>query len=177
MALTNIQICRLSVGDTDPALPFLADDVYDYYLTKNSNNIDLASLDAAKAILFQLSTRGDETVSIFSLRGSTASKNYLETLKFYVKNPQSNPFISKVVPYASGISKNDMQSNVDNCDNNAVQTINENVLGKFNTVNTCSPAGGQVAVGSQVGGTIGFALPDVIDGGGLNEDPPVGPTP
>lgn len=128
MALTSIQICRLQVGDTDPALPFLSDETYQYYLDKNAGNIDTASLEAARAILFQLSTQSDETVSIFSVRGSTAAKTYRETLQFYLANPGANPFLSKVQPYASGISRQDMKDNLNTADNNAIRPVNQTEL-------------------------------------------------
>lgn len=126
MALTDIQKVRLNVGDTDVSFPFLSDDDYTYYLEKNNNSIDKASMDAARAILFQLSTRNQETVDIFSVK-NTSADTYLRALQMYISNPNLNPIYTSVQAYAGGISRSDYDSNIDNCDNKSVVTPQEHL--------------------------------------------------
>lgn len=118
--LTPIQEVRLAVGDVDITLPFLDDQTYEYFLTKNSNSVRRASLDAAKAILMLLSTRSDETVDIFSNKGSKAAEQYRMSLQLFLRDPTLNPFLNSANGYAGGISKSDMLSNIANPDNNVI---------------------------------------------------------
>ncbi len=110
---------RYELGDSDE-LPILSDAEYSYYLSKNESNIRRSMIDAAKAILFKLSVRGDETVDIFSIKGSKAAEQYRLALQLFIKNPEFNPALTLADAYAGGISKSDMQENVDEDDNNAV---------------------------------------------------------
>ena len=121
MALTTVQKIRLEVGDNDVTFPILTDDEYKYFLSKNNDSIARASIDAAKTILFKLSMRTDETVDIFSLKGSKAAQNYVMALQMFIKNPDLNPILQSAMPYAGGISRSDMESNDSTIDNNIVQ--------------------------------------------------------
>lgn len=116
----QIQQVRYELMDTDPAFPLLSDDEYTYFIDKNNENIRRAMLDAAKSILFKLSMRPDETVDIFSVKGSKAAEQYRLALQMYIKNPEFNPALTLASVYAGGISKSDMQANILNSDNNAV---------------------------------------------------------
>lgn len=120
MALTDIQILRIEVGDTEPGFPFLSDDTYEYYLEKHSNNLTRAAVDAAKAILMQLSTRNSETVDVFSVK-NTSADSYRAALELFINNPSLNPLYNNLQGYFGGVSKSDMQANNDNCDNNSVE--------------------------------------------------------
>jgi len=117
MAITPIQEIRLAVGDTDPALPLLTDEVYTFYLTKNSNSVARASIDAARAILMVLAQRTDESVDIFSFKGSRAAASYMEALKLFLRDPSLNPLYNNCGMYASGISISDITANNANSDN------------------------------------------------------------
>jgi len=120
MAWTDIQKCRIEVADLDPSFPLLTDDTYAYYLEKNSNNIIKASLDAARTILLMLSQRGDETVDIFSLRGSKAAEQYRLALQMYLANPNLNQLLNNTQAYFGGISKAEMLENNADLDNNTI---------------------------------------------------------
>lgn len=121
MALNNIQKVRLEVGDTEVDLPILSDEEYEYFLEKNSNSVRRASIDAAKSILFKMSMRSDETVDIFSIKGSKAAQSYVMALNMFLKNPDLNPILQSAMPYGSGISISDMQANIQDSDNNSIQ--------------------------------------------------------
>lgn len=121
MAYTDIQKVRIEVADLDPGFPLLSDDEYSYLLTKNSNSIVRASVDAARIILLKLSQQTDETVSIFSIRGSKAAEQYRLALELYIKNPQLNPLYNNLQGYFGGVSISDMQANNADCDNNIVE--------------------------------------------------------
>ena len=121
MAYTDIQKVRIEVADLDPGFPLLADDEYSYLLEKNNNSIVRASVDAARIILLKLSQQTDETVSIFSVKGSKAAEQYRLALELYIKNPQLNPLYNNLQGYFGGVSISDMEANVANPDNNIVE--------------------------------------------------------
>lgn len=117
----TIHAIRIELGDTSPEFPIMSDDEYQYFLSKHDWNIRRASMDAAKSIMLKLSMRTDETVDIFSIKGASAAKNYMQALQMYIKNPDLNALYDKVQGYAGGISKEDMQANNANLDNNIVK--------------------------------------------------------
>ena len=121
MAYTDIQKVRIEVADLDPGFPLLADDEYAYLLQKNNNSIVRASVDAARIILLKLSQQTDETVSIFSVKGSKAAEQYRLALELYIKNPQLNPLYNNLQGYFGGVSLSDMSANNSNADNNIVE--------------------------------------------------------
>lgn len=123
MAVTPemISACRTEVGDVVIELPILTDSEYTYFLTKNSENVRRASLDAAKTILLKLSLSSkDSVVDVLSIKTSMQADQYRKALQLYIKSPELNGMYSTVTAWAGGISKSDMQANVDNLDNNAV---------------------------------------------------------
>ena len=123
MAVTPemISACRTEVGDVVIELPILADSEYTYFLEKNSENIRRASLDAAKTILLKISLNSkDSVVDVLSIKTSMQADQYRKALQLYIKSPELNGMYSTVSAWAGGISKSDMQSNIDNLDNNAV---------------------------------------------------------
>jgi hypothetical protein len=122
MTVANL---RIELGDTDTALPVMSDSEYQYFLDKNSGSLRRAAMDAAKSIIFKLSMRTDETVDIFSIKGSSASKSYMQALKMYISNPDMNPVYNNAMPYAGGISLSDMNANNANSDNNIVVNPSE----------------------------------------------------
>ena len=113
MALTDIQKLRVEIGDTDVSFPILDDSSYQYFLDKHSNNLNRAAIDAARAILFQLSTMNSETVSIFSVK-NTSAEAYRQALLLYIKD-------QNLKGYFGGVSISDMEANAANPDNNIVE--------------------------------------------------------
>ena len=121
--MATISDIRVEIGDTDVTFPLMSDTEITYFLTKNESNLRRTALDCAKSLLFKLSIRSeDSTVDIFSISGSKAAKAYMDSLKMYIKNPDFNGSLTSVSGYAGGISKQDMQDNIDVYDNNAVIT-------------------------------------------------------
>jgi hypothetical protein len=118
--MATIQDLRYELGDTSVEFPIMSDAEYQYFLTKNSNALQRSAMDAAKSIMLKLSMRTDETIDIFSIKGASAAKNYMQALQLYIKNPDLNAMYDKVQGYAGGISKSDMQANDANLDNNIV---------------------------------------------------------
>jgi hypothetical protein len=116
----TIQALRIELGDTSVEFPIMSDDEYNYFLGKHDWSIQRASMDAAKSIMLKLSMRTDESVDIFSIKGSSAAKNYMQALQLYIKNPSLNSLYDKVQGYAGGISKQDMLNNDSNLDNNSI---------------------------------------------------------
>ena len=123
MAITPEMIlsCRYEVGDTSVELPILADSEYTYFLEKNSENIRRSSLDAAKTILLKLSLNSkDSVVDVLSIKTSQQADQFRKALQLYIKSPELNGMYSTVTAWAGGVSKSDMQANIDNTDNNSV---------------------------------------------------------
>lgn len=118
----TISDMRMELADTDTAFPMLSDSEYQYFLDKHSGSVRRASMDAARAIMFKLSMRSDDTVDIFSVKGSKAAENYRLALVAYIKNPDLNPVFTNAMPYAGGISKEDMIANDANPDNNIINS-------------------------------------------------------
>ena len=115
----TIHAIRIELGDTSE-LPVMSDDEIQYFLSKNDWNIQRTCLDTAKSMLLKLSMVSDQTVDIFSIRGSAAAKQYMLALKMYITDPNLNQTLQNLRGYAGGISKADMQANDANLDNNIV---------------------------------------------------------
>ena len=120
MALSDIEKLRIEIGDTDVSFPILDDSSYQYFLDKHNNNLGRASIDAARAILFQLSTMNSETVSIFSVK-NTSAEAYRQALLLYIKDQTLNPIYQTLKGYFGGVSLSDMEANNSNADNNIVE--------------------------------------------------------
>ena len=121
---TEIQAIRYELNDNSAGLYILDDATISYYLTKHQGGVVQTSLDCAKAILFKLSmTASDETVDIFSIKGSKASAEYREALKLYIKDPSLNRLYSAVQPYVGNTSKSDIALNNSALDNQFVQSL------------------------------------------------------
>ena len=123
MALTEIQQIRLTVQDNVAGLYILSDEELDYFLSKNSGNVARASIDAAKAILLNLSMRTDDTVDALSIRSSKSAENYRLSLQMFLRDPNSSPYLQDVRGYVGGVSKADMQANNTTTDNNVITNV------------------------------------------------------
>ena len=119
MSLSDIQKVKIEVGDTEIGFPFLDDESYQYFLDKNNNSIPRASVDAAKAILFQLSTRSAESIDIFAFKNNSAEA-YRQALLLFIRDPNLNPLYSNLKGWFGGVSISEMQENNANPDNNVV---------------------------------------------------------
>lgn len=118
--MATIQDLRYELGDTDVTLPIMSDTEYQYFLDKNNSNLRTSALDAAKSIMLKLSMRTDESVDIFSVKGTGTAKQYMQALQMYIKNPDLNQSLQNLQGYAGGISISDMQANDANSDNNSI---------------------------------------------------------
>jgi len=116
----DIMKVRYELADTDIALPILSDTEYGYFLDKNNQNIRRSMIDAAKTILFKLSMRGDETVDIFTIKGSRVAAEYRQALQMFVRDPNFNPALTLATAFAGGVSLSDMKTNDETLDNNIV---------------------------------------------------------
>lgn len=114
----TVHALRIELGDTSVEWPIMSDDEYNYFLGKHDWSIQRASMDAAKSIMLKLSMRTDETCDIFSIKGSSAARNYMQALQLFIKNPSLNSMYDKVQGYAGGISKSEMLANDSKSDTN-----------------------------------------------------------
>lgn len=111
---------RLNIGDTDPVMPLLTDQEVTYFLTRNNDSVRRASVDAAKTILFKLSSYIRERVDVLEYYGSDYFKQYAAALKMYISDPNFSTAIQGAMPYAGGISRSDIEANLSNSDNYTV---------------------------------------------------------
>lgn len=135
MAYTDIQKVRLECGDIDPALPILSDEDFQYFLDKQSGSISRAALDAAKTILLVMSQRTDETVDIFSIKGSKSSAQYRDALVLFIKEPAFNSVLSSASAWFGGVSIKEIQDNIKNSDNLTVSNPHNEMRPVFPTNN------------------------------------------
>jgi hypothetical protein len=124
MALSLIQQVRLLTQDTAVGFYFTTDEEIQFFLDRNNQNVNRASLEVARVILLQLSMwSANESIDIFTISGgSKSAEQYRLALEMFIRNPQLNPVYNSVNGYAGGISISDMQANSDALDNNSVTT-------------------------------------------------------
>ena len=122
MALSAIESVRLLVADNEPGLYIVSDEEIYFFLTRNNNNVDRAALETAKVILLKLSMRGDQSVDIFSVKGSKAAEQYRMALQMFIRSPDLNPILKTVQGWVGGVSKAEMEANDANSDNFTVDT-------------------------------------------------------
>lgn len=115
---------RLAVADTND-LPVLSNDVYDYLLSKYTNNETAATKEAAYLILGQLSFNTRERLDRIETYGNMAFDQYLKFIGEVIKNP--NGYLNMAGIYAGGVDKADFIAN------NEDQTVIQN---KFPTYNS-----------------------------------------
>lgn len=125
MALTTIEQVRLLIQDNSPGLYLISDEELSFLLERNNDSVNRTSLEAAKIVLLNLSMRGDESVDIFSLKGSKAAEQYRLALQMFIKDPSLNPVYQNLQGYFGGVSKSDMEANDAISDNNTVPRVNE----------------------------------------------------
>ena len=121
MPLSTIEQVRLLVQDNSPGLYLISDEEIYFLLQRNNNNVDRAAIEAAKIILMNLSIRGDQSVDIFSIKGSKAAEQYRLALTLFIKDPNLNSLLKNVQGYAGGVSKSDMIANNANLDNQTIK--------------------------------------------------------
>lgn len=119
MALTDIEIVRLLIGDT-PSSPFyqlFTDEEIQQFLDLNDGNVMRAARMAAIAASLQLSgwTTRERTGDIEVW--SSLSTSYLKALDNFIKDSGSTSIPSGLLGYAAGISYEDVCANDRNPDN------------------------------------------------------------
>ena len=110
-----VMVLRLYLGDTSSEYEILKDGDYQYFLDKYNGNERRATLDAARAILFALSSKTRERIDVLEIHGDQWARQYREALIEMLRNPELTLSVS--MPYAGGISKQDMYENDNNSDN------------------------------------------------------------
>ena len=104
---------RLRLGDT--TCPYILDDqTIDYYITKNSNNENQAYKELLTVMLFSLSRLTRERAGDVEVYGSEYFRQYFDSVKLALSNPELNYIVA--MPYAGGISRNDMATNQQDVD-------------------------------------------------------------
>lgn len=121
MALTLNQQVRLLCQDNTPGLYIISDDEIDFLLERNNNNVDKAVYEALQIMLRYLAQRGDESIDVFSIRGSKAAEQMRLAIELYLKDPANNPLYKNLKGYVGGVSISDMAENNANLDNNIVE--------------------------------------------------------
>ena len=122
MALTLNQQVRLLCQDNTPGLYIISDDEIDFLLERNNNSVDKAVYEALQIMLRYLAQRGDESIDVFSIRGSKAAEQMRLAIELYLKDPANNPLYKNLKGYVGGVSISDMDANNANLDNNIIQS-------------------------------------------------------
>ena len=122
MALSLNQQVRLLCQDNTPGLYIISDDEIDFLLERNNNNVDKAVYEALQIMLRYLAQRGDESIDIFSIRGSKSAEQMRLAIELYLKDPANNPLYKNLKGYVGGVSISDMAENNANLDNNIIQS-------------------------------------------------------
>ena len=122
MALTLNQQVRLLCQDNTPGLYIISNDEIDFLLERNNNNVDKAVYEALQIMLRYLAQRGDESIDIFSIRGSKSAEQLRLAIELYLKDPANNPLYKNLKGYVGGVSISDMAENNANLDNNIIQS-------------------------------------------------------
>lgn len=115
----DIALVRMIVGDVsgNPLYPILADTDYDYLLGTVSQDVWQAAIKAAIIISLRISSYPTRERAGSYEVWSEYAKTYLKALDNIVNTPVTL-LPNLVVPYAGGISKQDMFENDSNQDNN-----------------------------------------------------------
>ena len=121
MALSLKQQVRLLCQDNTPGLYIISDDEIDFLLERNNNNVDKAVYEALQIMLRYLAQRGDESIDIFSIRGSKSAEQMRLAIELYLKDPANNPLYKNLKGYVGGVSISDMEANNADLDNNIVE--------------------------------------------------------
>ena len=122
MALTLNQQVRLLCQDNTPGLYIISDDEIDFLLERNNNSVDKAVYEALQIMLRYLAQRGDESIDVFSIRGSKSAEQMRLAIELYLKDPANNPLYKNLKGYVGGVSISDMDANNANLDNNIIQS-------------------------------------------------------
>lgn len=117
MTLNPIQQIRLEIALIGDAENLLLDEELQYFLDKHNGSVRRASLDAAKTVLFILSTRVHEKIEMLEIWGHTWFENYMKTLQMYINDPNYSIALESAKAYAGGISVSDIRNNINNPDN------------------------------------------------------------
>lgn len=117
---TDIEKVRMEIQDVDITFPILSDATYTYLLEKHSNVISRAAMDAARMALMQLSQRGNETVDIFTIKGSSVAEQYRQALLLYIKDPYHNPILQNCKGWVGGVFLDEFQANIDDLNTNNI---------------------------------------------------------
>lgn len=122
MALTDVEKVKLELGLNNLTESPLSDLDIEYFLEKNNDSIQKASLDAAKTVLFYISRYiHEKSGPELELWGHTWYVNYADALKMYINNPNYSTALQNASVYLGGLSKEDVQSNNSNYDNIVVE--------------------------------------------------------
>lgn len=144
MALTDVETVRLLIGDlpNSPFYQLFDDESIQQFLDLNGGNVRQASRMAAIAASMQLAgwntreTTGD--ISVWN----ELSTAYLKALDNFINDSSSASIPNGLMPYASGISWVDVNTNNANPDNVRSPLTQIKVCdspsGGFNTTNNCS---------------------------------------
>lgn len=99
---------RLAVADTTD-LPVFPTNVYEYLLSKHSNNETAAIKEAAYLILGQLTSKTRERLDRMEFWGNQSFEQYLKFIGEVIKNP--NGYLNSAGVYAGGIDVADVEAN------------------------------------------------------------------
>ena len=145
MALTDVEIVRLLIGDTttSPFYQLFSDEEIQQFLDLNGGNVRQASRMAAIAASMQLAGYSSRERTGDIEVWSNLSTAYLKALENLINDSGASNLPNGLMPYASGISSVDICSNNANPDNvrsplTKIKVCDTPIIsGGFNTDSTC----------------------------------------
>lgn len=110
--MSNLTRVRRLIGDSDSSDYLLSDADIVEILTDNSDNVNAAAAEAARAIAAQLARNEDISINESSLRGGSAYQQYIALAEKLEKRAAT----ANAIPFAGGISVADKESRETNTD-------------------------------------------------------------
>jgi len=106
MALSDIQIVRLNIGDKD-APTFFSDAEIQHFIDTAGGDLDIASGDAALRLAMYFGTKADQTTGRVSTGYSKRAETYWSIAQQF---GTSTPSVDLAPVYVGGISKSEIET-------------------------------------------------------------------
>lgn len=106
---------RFLIGDTDTTDQLIQNEEITYLLTETDGNVYEAAIYAARSIAAKFSREADKKIGDYSISASQRASAFFNLAK-QLELSQKKNLVSKVRPYAGGISVTDKQVDEQNTD-------------------------------------------------------------
>jgi hypothetical protein len=112
---SDLDAVRFLIGDTDTTDQLLQNEEINYLLAQTGNDVYTSAIIACRTIASKFSRKADQKIGDYSISNSQKASQYL-ALATQLAQSQAKALISRVAPYAGGISVADKQIDENNTD-------------------------------------------------------------